>query len=185
MSVDKPVRRALCRVLMIMGVLGMAADAAAQSGVGGGPLTSTLPDAAPTVGVLSAGPVKIAPGITVRQLGWDDNIFDEPESESPKEDWVISAMPDVSLYSRLRLLRRWKMPRALAVSIVIVLFGAAMLALLLVVVPVLQKEIPLLQAAIPAFLAKLNDTLGPRLQQLFAVVGCGAAALLAGKALLG
>jgi len=34
------------------------------------------------------------------------------------------------------------------------------------VVPVLQKEVPLLQAAIPAALARLNDTFGPRLQQL-------------------
>jgi DnaJ-domain-containing protein 1 len=35
----------------------------------------------------------------------------------------------------------------------------------LIVVPVLQKEIPLLQAQIPAFLAKANDLLAP-LQEL-------------------
>ena len=74
--------------------------------------------------------------------------------------------PAVDRLCRLRLLRRWTMPRALAVSLVIVLFFSVILALVLVVVPVLQKEIPLLQAAIPAFLAKLNDSLGPRLQQL-------------------
>lgn len=46
--------------------------------------------------------------------------------------------PTVDKLCRLRLFRRWKMPRALAVSIVITLFGAAVLALLLIVVPVLQ-----------------------------------------------
>jgi len=74
--------------------------------------------------------------------------------------------PAVDKLCRLRLFRRWEMPRALAVTFVIVLFGAVAATLLLIVVPVLRKEIPLLQAAIPAFLAKLNDTLGPHLQQL-------------------
>jgi predicted PurR-regulated permease PerM len=74
--------------------------------------------------------------------------------------------PAVDKLCRLRLFRRWEMPRALAVTVVIVLFGAVAATLLLIVVPVLRKEIPLLQAAIPAFLAKLNDTLGPHLQQL-------------------
>jgi predicted PurR-regulated permease PerM len=92
--------------------------------------------------------------------------------------------PAVDKLCRMRVLRRWKMPRALAVSIVITLFGAAVLALLLIVVPVLQKEIPLLQAAIPAALAKLNDTLGPRLQQLgveFTLDGASIKALVAEK----
>jgi predicted PurR-regulated permease PerM len=41
------------------------------------------------------------------------------------------------------------MPRALSVVIVVTLFFAAITALVLIVVPVLQKEIPLLQAQIP------------------------------------
>ena len=57
------------------------------------------------MGVLSFGSVKIAPGVTVRQLGWDDNIFDEPESKSPKDDYVVSAMPDVAVFSHLRYVR--------------------------------------------------------------------------------
>jgi len=73
--------------------------------------------------------------------------------------------PGVDRLSRFKF-ARYPLPRSLAVTLVIVLFFAAMFAVVLIVVPVLQKEIPLLQAAIPAALAKLNDTLGPRLQQL-------------------
>lgn len=61
---------------------------------------------------------------------------------------------------------RFAMPRALAVMLMMLLMFAALLALVLIVVPVLQKEIPLLREKIPASLAMLNDTLGPRLQDL-------------------
>ncbi|MES2126424.1 MAG: AI-2E family transporter [Pseudomonadota bacterium] len=57
-------------------------------------------------------------------------------------------------------------PRALAVVLVVLLFLSAAGALVLIVVPVLQKEIPLLQAQIPAFLGKLDSVLGPRLQEM-------------------
>jgi predicted PurR-regulated permease PerM len=73
--------------------------------------------------------------------------------------------PGVDRLSRFKL-ARFPLPRSLAVTLIIVLFFAAMFAIVLIVVPVLQKEIPLLQAAVPAALARLNDTLGPRLQQL-------------------
>ncbi|PHV04811.1 AI-2E family transporter [Janthinobacterium sp. BJB412] len=73
--------------------------------------------------------------------------------------------PGVDRLDHLRF-RRFDVPRPLAVVVVVVLFFCAIAALVLIVVPVLQKEIPLLQAQIPAFLAKLNDLLGPRLQEL-------------------
>jgi predicted PurR-regulated permease PerM len=73
--------------------------------------------------------------------------------------------PGVDRLDRLRI-KRWGMPRALAVLIVVVLFFLALTALVLIVLPVLQKEIPLLQAQIPQFLNKLNDMLAPRLQEL-------------------
>ena len=73
--------------------------------------------------------------------------------------------PGVDRLDHLRF-RRFDVPRPLAVFVVVVLFFCAIAALVLIVVPVLQKEIPLLQAQIPAFLAKLNDLLGPRLQEL-------------------
>jgi hypothetical protein len=103
MMVPTAVRLGVCSVLLLMGSL--AATAHAQSAVGTGPLTSTLTDTEPTVGVLSLGPVKAAPGITVRELGWDDNVFDEPSIEGPKEDYVVSAQPDLSMFTQLRFVR--------------------------------------------------------------------------------
>ena len=58
-----------------------------------------------------------------------------------------------------------RMPRAVAVSIVLALFFCAVVALVLVVVPVLRAEIPLLQAKIPAFFTWL-DTQATGLQAL-------------------
>src|SRR5688572_3550998 len=98
----KAVRTAAAVVLMIMGVVTVAR---AQSAVGGGPLTTALPDTEPTTGVLSVGPVRLAPGITVTQVGYDTNVFDESAEEGPKEDWVAAATPDISAYTRLRFLR--------------------------------------------------------------------------------
>jgi predicted PurR-regulated permease PerM len=60
---------------------------------------------------------------------------------------------------------RWRMPRTLAVVLVMLVFSAALGALVLIVVPVLRTELPLLQAQIPAFLGKLNTALSPRLAQ--------------------
>ncbi|MFC0167220.1 AI-2E family transporter [Pseudoduganella danionis] len=73
--------------------------------------------------------------------------------------------PGVDALHRVRL-HRWQVPRALAVVLVMLLFFSAITTLVLIVVPVLQKEIPLMQAQIPAFLAKINDLLGPRLQEM-------------------
>ena len=69
-------------------------------------------------------------------------------------------------YLHRRRIGRFGVPRALAVVIVVVLFFAAIGTLFLIVAPVLQKEAPMLEAQIPAFLVKLNDTLGPRLHAL-------------------
>lgn len=60
---------------------------------------------------------------------------------------------------------RFTMPRALAVVLVMLLAGAVIGALALTVVPVLQKEVPMLVGQIPAFLAKIDTVLAPRLAQ--------------------
>jgi hypothetical protein len=91
-------------VIMIVSPI-VAAESRAQSAVGTGPLTGGLSDTEPVAGVLRAGPILIAPGVTVREIGWDSNVFDEPPEASPKEDWVAAATPDISVYSRLRFLR--------------------------------------------------------------------------------
>jgi predicted PurR-regulated permease PerM len=63
-------------------------------------------------------------------------------------------------------LGRWRMPRALAVVLVMLVLFAVLAALVLIVVPVLRTELPLLQAQIPAFLARLDTLVSPRLAQL-------------------
>jgi predicted PurR-regulated permease PerM len=65
-----------------------------------------------------------------------------------------------------RRIGKWAIPRTLAVVIVISLFIAMVAALVLIVVPVLQKEIPLLRAQIPAFFEWLDKTLSPRLEAM-------------------
>lgn len=102
MMFRKTVFSGVCVVLMIMGGV---AGASAQPSVGAGPLTSTLTDTEPVTGVLSLGRVKVAPGLTVQQLGWDDNVFDEPATASPKSDYFAELQPDLSMFTRLRFLR--------------------------------------------------------------------------------
>lgn len=58
---------------------------------------------------------------------------------------------------------RVPLPRALAVVLVMLLFLSAVTALVLIVIPVLQTEIPLLLAHIPDFLVRLDEVLSPRL----------------------
>ncbi|WP_426117140.1 AI-2E family transporter [Massilia sp. PWRC2] len=65
-----------------------------------------------------------------------------------------------------RRLGRWRTPRVLAVSVVMLLFLATVTALVLIVLPVLQTEIPLLLAQIPAFLVYLDNVLSPRLHDM-------------------
>jgi hypothetical protein len=71
--------------------------------VGAGPLTGSLADAEPTVGTVKIGLVSLAPGLVIRELGWDDNVFGEPVD--PKEDFVASIAPDVAAFTRLRFLQ--------------------------------------------------------------------------------
>ena len=73
--------------------------------------------------------------------------------------------PGVDRIDHLRM-GSFDVPRPLAVVVVVLLFFAAILSLVLIVVPVLETEIPLLQAQIPAFMAKANDLLGPRLRDM-------------------
>lgn len=105
MTVVPSVRIPLLIVSLIMGLAGVVSEAGAQVSVGAGPLTGTLAETEPTAGVLSFGPLKVAPGLIIREIGWDSNVFDEPESASPKEDYVAAFQPDVSMFSRLRFLK--------------------------------------------------------------------------------
>lgn len=75
-------------------------EAAAQGAVGSGPLTSSLAQSAPESGVIRLGVVSLAPGLTIREIGHDDNVYDV--NDNPTEDWVVAATPDVSAFARTR-----------------------------------------------------------------------------------
>src|SRR6187455_3440257 len=90
----------VCRcVVLAAGLLAVAPRVSAQGAVGSGPLTSMLPDEEPKSGVLHAGVFRIAPGLTIREIGHDDNVFNE--ALNPKEDWVVAGRPDVTVYTRV------------------------------------------------------------------------------------
>jgi hypothetical protein len=99
------VRMSSAIVLLGVGLLCTSRPAVAQSAVGAGPLTSSLPDTEPTTGVLNVGPIKLAPGLRVHEIGYDSNVFDESEDQSPKDDYVVAMTPDVSAFARMRLFR--------------------------------------------------------------------------------
>ena len=71
----------------------------------------------------------------------------------------------VDYLERARL-GRFHLPRSLAVVVVMLSFLGAVAALVLIVVPVLRTELPLLQAQIPDALARIDATLAPRLAQM-------------------
>jgi predicted PurR-regulated permease PerM len=61
---------------------------------------------------------------------------------------------------------RWTLPRTAAVTTVMLVLIALILGILLVVLPVMQKEIGLMRAQIPGLLTRLNTALAPRLHDL-------------------
>jgi len=71
----------------------------------------------------------------------------------------------VDYLERARL-GKFHLPRSLAVVVVMLSFLGAVGALVLIVVPVLRTELPLLQAQIPDALARIDATLSPRLAQM-------------------
>jgi len=95
-------RRRRCVVILVMTLAAWPAVAAAQ-GLGAGPLTSSLATAEPQTGVLRVGRIRVAPGVIVREAGWDSNVFDE--RENPKEDYVAAVAPDISAFTRLRFVQ--------------------------------------------------------------------------------
>ncbi len=62
--------------------------------------------------------------------------------------------------------RHGRMPRPLAVVVVMLLFLSALTALVLIVIPVLQNEIPLLKAQLPMILVRIDDFVTPRLHEM-------------------
>ena len=96
---DSRMRAAIIGALALIAV---PAQARAQ-GIGAGPLTVSLTASEPQTGVLRIGPARIAPGVVVREAGWDSNIFQE--AVNPKEDYVVAVAPDAAVFLRLPLLQ--------------------------------------------------------------------------------
>lgn len=74
---------------------------------------------------------------------------------NPGVDWIAS-----------HRVGKFALPRIVGVIVMMLLLIAIFLALVLIVMPVLQKEVSLLQDKIPPFLAMLNETFAPRLSKL-------------------
>ena len=74
---------------------------------------------------------------------------------NPGVDWLDS-----------RRIGKFSLPRAVAVLLVILLLFAALLALILIVIPVLQTELPLLREKTPNYLAQLHNVQSPHLKAL-------------------
>jgi predicted PurR-regulated permease PerM len=80
--------------------------------------------------------------------------------------FLVAAILAYALHPAVEKLAARRVPRLLAVLLVEVLAIVAVLAVLLLIVPILAKELPLLKAQIPALATKLNSSVSPWLAQL-------------------
>lgn len=74
---------------------------------------------------------------------------------NPGVDWLASCH-----------IGRLRMPRSVAVVLMLLLLVVILLVLVLIVAPILQKQIPLLQERIPNFLVHMQQILAPRLLEM-------------------
>lgn len=72
--------------------------------------------------------------------------------------------PWVDKLCALRI-RKFSLPRSVAATLIIVLLIAAILAMVLIMIPILQKEVPQFQDQIPRFFDKLDQMLAPMLSE--------------------
>ncbi|MBC3919895.1 AI-2E family transporter [Undibacterium sp. CY18W] len=72
--------------------------------------------------------------------------------------------PWVDKLCALRI-RKFSLPRSVAATLIIVVLIAAILAMVLIMVPILQKEVPQFQDQIPRFFDKLDQMLAPMLSE--------------------
>lgn len=79
--------------------------------------------------------------------------------------FIVGAVLAYALHPAVERLAARRVPRLLAVLGVEVLFIVALLAVLLLIVPIISKELPLLREQIPILADKLNRSLSPWLAQ--------------------
>jgi predicted PurR-regulated permease PerM len=93
--------------------------------------------------------------------------------------FIIAAVLAYALHPAVEVLAARRVPRLLAVLAVEGLAIAAMLALLLLVVPIISKELPLLREQIPLLADQANRRLSPWLAQFGIVVSLDSASIKA------
>lgn len=74
----------------------VAVPAAARAQTG--PVTAGLNTREPRNIAFRMGPVLIAPNVSIPELGYDSNVFDE--DVNPKSDWTVRFTPDLTAYAR-------------------------------------------------------------------------------------
>ena len=79
--------------------------------------------------------------------------------------FIVGAVLAYALHPAVERLAARRVPRLLAVLGVEVLFMIAVLAVLLLIVPIISKELPLLREQIPILADKLNRSVSPWLAQ--------------------
>lgn len=79
--------------------------------------------------------------------------------------FVVGAVLAYALHPAVERLAARRVPRLLAVLLVEVLFIVALLAVLLLIVPIISKELPLLREQIPTLADRLNRSFAPWLAQ--------------------
>lgn len=79
--------------------------------------------------------------------------------------FVVGAVLAYALHPAVERLAARRLPRLIAVLLVEVLFIIALLAVLLLIVPIISKELPLLREQIPTLADRLNRSLSPWLAQ--------------------
>ena len=80
--------------------------------------------------------------------------------------FVVAAVLAYALQPAVEALARFRVPRTVAVLVVELVFVMAVLAIALLIVPILSKNLPLLRDQIPVFAESANKFLSPKLQEL-------------------
>lgn len=83
-------RAILCPLVLVFGL-------APRMVCAQGAVTSSLPDKAPVDVAFRLGPIDFWPGVNVRELGYDTNVFDE--TRNPKEDWTVTVSPHLVMWA--------------------------------------------------------------------------------------
>ena len=91
--------------------------------------------------------------------------------------FAVGAVLAYALHPAVEKLAARRVPRLLAVALVEIAFIVAAAALVLLVVPILSKELPLLRDQLPLLVERINRALSPWLMQMGVNVGLDAASL--------